>query len=64
MEGAVFDLKASSSLTVYGFVSDKAFYPVSGAKVTAKPSKGSSETTTSKSNGSYNLHCAWYDFIL
>ena len=40
MEGTVFDLKASSSLTVYGYVSDKSFHPVSGAKVTAKPSKG------------------------
>ena len=29
MEGTVFDLKASSSLTVYGFVSDKALHPVS-----------------------------------
>lgn len=56
MEGTVFDLKASSSLTVYGYVSDKAFHPVSGAKVTAKPSKGSSESTTSESNGSYSLN--------
>ena len=55
MEGTVFDLKASSSLTVYGFVSDKAFHPVSGATVTAKPSKGSSESATSESNGSYRL---------
>lgn len=55
MEGTVFDLKASSSLTVYGFVSDKAFHPVSGVTVTAKPSKGSSETTTSAGNGSYIL---------
>lgn len=56
MEGTVFDLKATTSLTVYGFVSDKAFHPVSGATVTAKPSKeGSSETTTSAGNGSYIL---------
>ena len=55
MEGTVFDLKASSSLTVYGFVSDKAFHPVLGAKVTAKPSKGSSESATSQSNGFYSL---------
>ena len=56
MEGAVFDLKASSSLTVYGYVSDKAFHPVSGATITAKPSKGSSESTTSSNSGSYNLN--------
>jgi len=55
MEGTVFDLKASSSLTVYGYVSDKAFRPVSGARVTANPSKGSTESITSESNGSYVL---------
>ena len=55
MEGTVFDLKASSSLTVYGYVSDKAFHPVSGATVTAKPSKGSSESATTETNGSYSL---------
>ena len=55
MEGTVFDLKASSSLTVYGFVSDRAFHPVLGATVTAKPSKGSSESATSQSNGFYSL---------
>ncbi len=56
MEGTVFDLKASSSLTVYGYVSDKSFHPVSGAKVTAKPSKGGSESATTESNGSYSLN--------
>jgi len=56
MEGTVFDLKASSSLTVYGYVSDKAFHPVSGATVKAKPSKGSLESATSESNGSYSLN--------
>ena len=56
MEGTVFDLKASSSLTVYGYVSDKSFHPVEGAKVTAKPSKGSSESATTESNGSYSLN--------
>lgn len=56
MEGTVFDLKASSSLTVYGYVSDKAFHPVSGAIVKAKPSKGSSESATSESNGGYSLN--------
>ena len=56
VEGTVFDLKASSSLTVYGYVSDKAFHPVSGATVTAKPSKGSSESATSENNGSYSLN--------
>ena len=55
VEGTVFDLKASSSLTVYGYVSDKAFRPVSGARVTANPSKGSTESITSESNGSYVL---------
>ena len=55
MEGTVFDLKAASSLTVYGFVSDKALHPVLGAKVTAKPSKGSTESTTSESSGFYSL---------
>jgi hypothetical protein len=55
MEGTVFDLKASSSLTVYGYVSDKAFRPVADATVTAKPSKGSSASATSESNGSYSL---------
>lgn len=55
MEGTVFDLKATTSLTVYGFVSDKAFHPVSGATVTAKPSKGSSESTTSNADGFYGL---------
>ncbi|HHT9136061.1 MAG TPA: carboxypeptidase-like regulatory domain-containing protein [Candidatus Wunengus sp. YC60] len=56
MEGAVFDLKASSSLTVYGYVSDKAFHPVSDAKVTAKPLKGASQSATSESNGGYILN--------
>ena len=55
MEGTVFDLKAASSLTVYGYVSDKAFRPVSGARVTANPSKGSTESTTSENNGSYSF---------
>ena len=56
MEGTVFDLKASSSLTVYGFVSDKAFRPVSEAVVTAKASKGPAQETTSESNGGYSLN--------
>ncbi|MDO8744468.1 MAG: carboxypeptidase-like regulatory domain-containing protein [Candidatus Brocadiaceae bacterium] len=56
MEGTVFDLKASSSLTVYGYVSDKTFHPVADAKVTAKPSKGSSESATSESDGRYSLN--------
>ena len=37
LEGAVFDLKSSSALTVYGNVSDKKRYPVSDATVTLKP---------------------------
>ncbi len=56
MEGAVFDLKASSSLTVYGYVSDKSFHPIADAEVTAKPSRGSAQSTTSESNGSYSLN--------
>lgn len=56
MEGTVFDLKASSSLTVYGYVSDKEFHPVSGAVVKAKPSKGNSETATSGASGAYSLY--------
>lgn len=56
MEGAVFDLKAASSLTVYGYVSDKAFHPVSDATVTAKPSKGQLQTTTSDTKGGYSLN--------
>ncbi len=56
MEGTVFDLKASSSLTVYGYVSDKAFHPVSEAVVTAKASKGPAQETTSEINGSYSLN--------
>ena len=55
MEGAVFDLKAASSLTVYGYVSDKGFHPVSDATVTAKPSKGPAQETTSEVNGGYSL---------
>lgn len=56
MEGTVFDLKASSSLTIYGYVSDKAFRPVSEAVVTAKASKGPAQETTSESNGGYSLN--------
>jgi hypothetical protein len=56
MEGAVFDLKASSSLTVYGYVSDKGFHPVSDAVVTAKASKGPTQETTSEPNGGYSLN--------
>lgn len=56
MEGTVFDLKASSSLTVYGYVSDKAFHPVSDAVVTAKASKGPAQETTSEVNGGYSLN--------
>ena len=56
MEGTVFDLKASSSLTIYGYVSDKAFRPVSEAVVTAKASKGPAQETTSETNGSYSLN--------
>lgn len=55
MEGTVFDLKASSSLTVYGYVSDKGFHPVSDATVTAKPSNGPTQSASSESNGSYSL---------
>lgn len=56
MEGAVFDLKASSSITVYGYVSDKSFHPISDAEVTAKPSKGHPQSATSDSNGGYSLN--------
>ena len=48
MEDTVFDLKASSSLTVYGYVSDKARRPVSEPVVTAKASKCPAQETTSE----------------
>ena len=55
MEGAVFDLKAStsSSLTVYGFVSDKALHPVEGATVKMLP--GGSNSNSSGTDGSYSF---------
>ena len=56
MEGTVFDLKAASSLTVYGYVSDKGFHPVFDATVTAKPSNGPTQSASSESNGSYSLN--------
>ena len=56
IEGTVFDLKASSSLTVYGNVSDKARHAVSDATVTAKASKGQTQETTSDNNGIYSLN--------
>ncbi|MBM4064955.1 MAG: carboxypeptidase regulatory-like domain-containing protein [Planctomycetes bacterium] len=56
VEGTVFDLKAASSLTVYGYVSDKGFHPVFDATVTAKPSKGPTQSASSESNGSYSLN--------
>lgn len=57
MEGAVFDLKASTSgsLSVYGFVSDKGFHAVSGAQVTLKPTKGAALETESQENGYYEI---------
>ena len=55
VEGAVFDLKAASSLTVYGNVSDKAFHPVSGAEVAIKE-EGVKRTAASGNNGSFSLN--------
>ncbi|HHT9112669.1 MAG: carboxypeptidase regulatory-like domain-containing protein [Planctomycetes bacterium] len=55
LEGAVFDLKSSSSLMVYGNVSDKKRYPVSDATVTLKPSRGSAKETSSDSAGLYSF---------
>src|SRR3990167_10224899 len=54
-EGAVFELKSSSSLLVYGNVSDKKRYPVSDATVTLKPSEGTAKETTSDSAGLYSF---------
>jgi len=55
VESAVFDLKSSSSLTVYGNVSDKVFHPVADATVTLNPSRMSSKKTTSDSSGLYSF---------
>src|SRR3990167_5392210 len=55
VESAVFDLKSSSSLMVYGNVSDKKRYPVSDATVTLKPSRGPAKETTSDSAGLYSF---------
>ena len=55
LEGAVFYLKSSSSLMVYGNVSDKKRYPVSDATVTLKPSQGPAKETTSDSAGLYSF---------
>lgn len=55
VDGAVFDLK-SSSLMVYGNVSDKKFHPVADATVIAKPSRGASKETTSDSVGLYSIN--------
>lgn len=56
VDGAVFDLKSSSSLRVYGNVSDKNFRPVADATVIAKPSRGASKETTSDSAGLYSIN--------
>ena len=60
MEGAVFDLTSSSSTTVYGYVSDKAFHPVSDATVTVKSTQkgktpAQTQTATSDAKGSYSV---------
>ena len=55
VESAVFDLKSSSSLMVYGNVSDKKRHPVSDATVTLKPSRGSAKETASDSAGLYSF---------
>jgi len=55
VESAVFDLKSSSSLMVYGNVSDKKRHAVSDATVTLKPSRGSARETTSDSAGLYSF---------
>ncbi len=55
MEGAVFDLNSSSSLSVYGYVTDKTFHAVGGAEVSAKPSRGTTLKGTSLSDGGYRI---------
>ena len=55
VESAVFELKSSSSLMVYGNVSDKKRYPLSDATVTLKPSRGPAKETTSDSAGLYSF---------
>lgn len=55
VESTVFDLKSSSSLTVYGNVSDKGFHPVSDATVTLRSSSGSTKETTTENSGNYSI---------
>jgi len=55
VESAVFDLKSSSSLTVYGNVSDKGFHPVADATVTLRSSRGSTKETTTENSGNYSI---------
>ncbi len=55
VESAVFDLKSSSSLTVYGNVSDKVFHPVADATVTLRSSSGSTKETTTENSGNYSI---------
>jgi len=55
LEGAVFDLKSSSSLMIYGNVSDKKHHPVANATVTLNPSRMSAKETTSDSSGLYSF---------
>ena len=54
-EGAVFELKSSSSLTVYGNVSDKKRHPVADATVTVRSSRGSTKETTTDNSGNYSI---------
>src|SRR3990167_6004014 len=54
-KGAVFELKSSSSLTVYGNVSDKKRHPVADATVTVRSSRGSTKETTTDNSGNYSI---------
>jgi len=54
-ENTVFDLKSSSSLMIYGNVSDKKRHPVANATVTLNPSRMSAKETTSDSSGLYSF---------
>ncbi len=55
VEGAVFDLNSSSSLSIYGYVSDEVNHPVAGAQIAAKPKKGDVLKATSGEDGGYRI---------
>lgn len=54
-ESMVFDLKSSSSLTVYGNVSDKGSHPVANVTVTLRSSRDLTKETTTENSGNYSI---------